>query len=332
MALPPRENSARDSAPSSFDCGAAAARLYVRAGAGWWNLSAEAFARALERSAAKRFAGAKPDAGSLDRYLESLELEDLALACACSEGIEKAWNKFISRYREELHSAARAIAGKQGDAAARELADSLFGELYGVPRGQGNSGGGTTRKPLFDYFHGRSRLGTWLRAILSQRYVDRIRDSARFSPLGDDGTDPRPIARRTVAIDPDPERAEYRDHAHRALEAALSELPAKDRLAIALYYSKQNTLAVTGEILGEHEATVSRRLERARRALRDAVENKLTADGLSAAQVARCFECGPEDGPFDLDRALAKPDGDSPSRADARVQPRIPQQSTRPAT
>lgn len=330
MALQPRENQAANTAPNGIDCTAAAARLYVRAGAGWWDLSVESFARALERSARKHFAGANPDPEAITRYLESLELEDLALACACSEGNDTAWNKFISRYREELHAAARVIAGKLGDAAARELADSLFGELYGVPRGQINSS--SARRPLFDYFHGRSRLGTWLRAILSQRHVDRVRESSRFESLDNDGSDPRPLSRRSVAADPDPERAQYRERTHAALESALAELSPRDRLAIALYYNKGNTLAVTGEILGEHEATVSRRLERARRVLRDVVEDKLRAAGLDNAQIARCFECALDDGSFDLDRALPNPDENQATRTSGRVAPSgTAAQTARPA-
>jgi DNA-directed RNA polymerase specialized sigma24 family protein len=34
-------------------------------------------------------------------------------------------------------------------------------------------------KSLFRYFQGRSSLATWLRAVLSQRYVDRIRANRR---------------------------------------------------------------------------------------------------------------------------------------------------------
>ncbi|HET9399330.1 MAG TPA: sigma-70 family RNA polymerase sigma factor [Candidatus Acidoferrales bacterium] len=320
MALQPRENLAGNAAPGGINCAPAAARLYVRAGAGWWNLSVESFGRALERSATKRFAGAHPDPETLNRYLESLELEDLALACACAEGNETAWNKFVSRYREELYAAAHAIARKGDDAAARELADSLFGELYGVPRGQQNPlQPGAVRRPLLDYFHGRSRLSTWLRAVLSQRYVDRLRESSRFEPLEEDRSNSHPSMRRRAANDPDPERAEYRERAHAALEEALAEVPAKDRLAIALYYSKGNTLAMSGEILGEHEATVSRRLERARRSLRDSVENKLRAAGLDEAQVARCFECALDDGSFNLDRALPGSDGHRPAHSGERA-------------
>ena len=60
---------------------------------------------------------------------------------------------------------------------------SLYAELYGVGRNPSASAlPEAKRRPLFDYYHGRSRLATWLRAILAQRYVDRWRASARLAP------------------------------------------------------------------------------------------------------------------------------------------------------
>ena len=43
---------------------------------------------------------------------------------------------------------------------AEELADSLFAELYGLSAEK--------RGSLLRYFHGRSSLKTWLRAVLAQ--------------------------------------------------------------------------------------------------------------------------------------------------------------------
>jgi hypothetical protein len=68
-------------------------RLYRQANAERWRVPADRFARALESSAGRAFAGrsGNPDARELERYLASLHLEDLALACACAAGDEQAW-------------------------------------------------------------------------------------------------------------------------------------------------------------------------------------------------------------------------------------------------
>ena len=156
-------------------------RLYRQAKADRWSVPLDAFATSLALSARHAFAGNHPAPAQLARYLDSLHLEDLALACACAEGIDTAWDHFVSTYRPGLYRAADAIDPSGG---AREAADALYAELFGLTVRDG------TRQSHFRYFHGRSSLATWLRAVLSQRYVDHIRSHARFEPLpADEGTD-----------------------------------------------------------------------------------------------------------------------------------------------
>src|SRR5262245_41198201 len=135
--------------------------LYGRAHAGRWGLPVDDFARALETSIGKAFAGDKTS-GDLRQYLGSPRLEELALACACAAGNEAAWDHFVVTYRPILYRAADALDSSGG---ARELADSLYADLYGWPDQKGE------RRSLFRYFHGRSTLATWLRAVLAQRQV-----------------------------------------------------------------------------------------------------------------------------------------------------------------
>ena len=126
-------------------------------------------------------------------YLESLHADDLALACACIDGHDGAWEHFIRELRPQLYHAARTIAGDDG----RELADSLYGELFGLPGKDGN------RRSLLVHYHGRSRLITWLRSVLVQRHIDRVRVTRRFEPLDDGesgGSAQRRRPRRRIRI------------------------------------------------------------------------------------------------------------------------------------
>src|SRR5262245_57327733 len=109
--------------------GASVERLYARANAGRWQLSIDDFTRALETSVTKAFAGKNPSGRELQRYIESLRLEDLALACACAAGHEAAWDHFVLEYRPVLYRAADALDPSGG---ARELADSLYADLFGL--------------------------------------------------------------------------------------------------------------------------------------------------------------------------------------------------------
>jgi RNA polymerase sigma-70 factor (ECF subfamily) len=272
-------------------------RLYRRSGATRWALSESDFAAALDRSITHRFEGQPPAPHDVHAYLESLHLDDLALACACARGHEPAWEHFVQEFRPALLRAAASCAPPD---LARELADSIYADLFGLEERHG------VRRSLFDYFHGRSSLASWLRAVIAQRVVDRARSARRFEPFPDDesalGSAPDTEA-------PDVDKSRYLSLGRSALSAALAALLPGDRLRLTLYYTQQLTLAAAGRVLGESEATVSRKLERTRRELRAAIERRLReVDRLSDAQVAACFKYTGTDAAFDLARTLPSPD------------------------
>jgi RNA polymerase sigma-70 factor (ECF subfamily) len=268
-------------------------RLYRLANGRKWRVPPDRFARALESSAARAFAGrslGSLDARELERYLASLHLEDLALACACAAGDEPAWEYFVLEQRPLLYRAADALDPGGG---ARDLADSLYADLFGLGTRAGE------RQSLFRYFHGRSSLTTWLRAVLAQRHVDRLRANRREEALPDEeSSSALPAPARPI----DPGRPRYLGLIRQALAQAVAHLASRDRLRLACYYAQELTLAQTGLVLGEHEATTSRQLARTRGAIRAAVERHLEVDsGLTRAEIAECFACVTEDaGPLDL--------------------------------
>src|SRR2546422_6867931 len=88
--------------------------LHAVAQASRWHLPLPPFAEALARSARKRFCGGAPTAKQIEDYLASLHLEDLALACACAEGIETAWEYFVKTYRGYLRASAGAPFVRRG--------------------------------------------------------------------------------------------------------------------------------------------------------------------------------------------------------------------------
>lgn len=262
--------------------------LYDEACGARWGVPREMFAAALEASA-RHMLSERRESKDVERYIRSLHLADLALACACSLGDDSAWDHFIREHRPALYRAASALV--RGDA-ARELADSLYAELYGVRAGREG------RQSLFRYFHGRSSLSTWLRAILAQRHLDRVRAGRRLEPLDEEV--PQSVARGAVDVEC-PRLLTLLD---RALRASVARLAPKERLRLRAYYAQDLTLAEIGRITGEHEATVSRQLAKTRRSIRAAIETFLREEaGLTADGVARCFECALEDpGTLDVSR------------------------------
>jgi RNA polymerase sigma factor (sigma-70 family) len=290
-------------------------RLLAESNNSSWRLSREAFEAALERSARKQFCGGMPSLQKLEEYLGALHLNDLVLAASCAEGSAPAWEHFVAAYRGYLRAAAGAILHcSAAEPAACELADSLFADLYGLRDGKRSD------SSLFRYFHGRSSLKTWLRAILAQRHVDAIRSGRRFTEL--DGEErssreaahaPSPGRALPLQIEPDPHRERYVALFTRALRVAMGLLDQRDLQRLRLYYSQEQTLAEIGRVLGEHESSVSRNLERVRRELRHSVEEILRKGqipdngsapepGLSEQEIALCLQYASEDAPIDLDK------------------------------
>jgi RNA polymerase sigma-70 factor, ECF subfamily len=295
--------------------------IYAQSQAGRWGVLRERFAAALERSAKKALTPGAVTPQKLEEYLRALHLEDLALATACAEGSEAAWEHFFATYRAYLRAAAAAILRcNAGSAEACDLADSLFSELYGLTGGKG------AERSLFRYFHGRSSLKTWLRAVLAQRHIDSIRAGRRFEELGEDETgDGRPKTLLGPQMQPgDPHRERYVASFTRALHTALERLEPQEKERLRLYYAEEKTLAEIGRLLGEHESSVSRHLDRARRDLRQAVEDVLRhgigaangfafQPGLSDAEIALCFEYSAGDNPIDLEKLLPRSKSPGPA-------------------
>lgn len=282
--------------------------LYAGSRAQEWGLTRSQFAAALARSIGKRFAQTPVDRKGLEEYLELLHMDDLVLATACMEGSESAWEFFFGTYRGYLRAAAGSIMkGSRVGADAQELADSLFADLFGLVDGKRGEAS------LFRYFHGRSSLKTWLRAILAQRHIDRLRQSRRWESLErEDGEEEKSVAAHiTPTPSPDPRRGHYLRRFLLALTESLAALNPHDRTRLELYYAREKTLAEIGYLFEEHESSTSRHLERTRRELRSKIEECLRTGRhagkplpnfrpMSDAEIALSFQYAAEDVPIDF--------------------------------
>jgi RNA polymerase sigma factor (sigma-70 family) len=275
------------------------ARLYAQSRAATWNISTERFEAALIASLVHAKAKSNDAATNAEQYLSALHLEDLALAVACASGHEDAWDHFVKEHRPLLQRAALAIDPANG----AELADSLFSDLFS--------------QSLFRYFHGRAKLSTWLRAVIAQRHVDRVRVMKREEPLPDD--DAGPVAAGSQAANTD--HARFLLALREALAAVTAALAPKDRLRMKLYYAQDMTLAAIGRMLGEHEATVSRQLSRTRKEIRLATEARLrTHHGFEDRTLIECLQSVSADaGELDLAEVFGLPSPRKNARADRSI-------------
>jgi RNA polymerase sigma-70 factor (ECF subfamily) len=272
----------------------ALASLCRRAGAARWNVSDESIRDAAWRGAR---ATAAVDRAAIDSFLDAIHAEDLGLAIACQSGEAAPWEHFIVTFRPALYAAARAIAGDE--VRGRELADSLWAEMYGMEIREGR------RRSILSYFHGRSSLLTWMRAVLAQRHVDYIRSQSRLQPL-DDRPEHELADQRIEHTDAaGSDRARYVAMLGRALDGALKSLAPRDRMRMAYYYRHDLPLREIGRLMDEHESTVSRRLARTRDHLKHEIERTLRdGDNLSQDQIRLCYDFAAGDLQLDLSRAL----------------------------
>jgi RNA polymerase sigma-70 factor (ECF subfamily) len=201
-----------------------------------------------------------------------LQADDLCLIIACERGDENAWNDLVERFTATVRSAARSASSNED--AAEDLAQSIWAELYGLRTRKD----GTPASKLA-YYSGRGSLAGWLRAVVGQLAVDTFRKQSRLVQTEED-TDLDRLAHdasvgEVFAGIPNPEESMSNRFAQadmqQALNKAVQELAAEDRLLVKLYYFDDLRLREAGAVLGVHEATASRRLTRIQTDLRKRV-------------------------------------------------------------
>src|SRR5580704_6407663 len=234
---------------------ALAAALYERSGAAAYGLSVERFAVILDEILHKHYLPNSTHASLQQKadFCAGLRVEELALARACAAGNEQAWQDFISRYRQKLHSMALHIT--RDGAHAADLADSLFADLYGV-----NARDGVRQSKLMSYT-GRGSLEGWLRTVMAQEFINRYRKQKRTVSLEEQTDEGVQFAAAGTDPGSTPDSASQ-PQLEAATDRALAELSAEDRFTLAAYYLDGRTLAEIAGMLGLHESSVSRRLDR----------------------------------------------------------------------
>jgi RNA polymerase sigma-70 factor, ECF subfamily len=224
--------------------------------------------------------GAVATPAQIAAFWRSLQLPDLSLAHACALGRESAWQQFMTSYKDVLIQAATAITSSA--AQGRELADSLYADLFGV-----TERGAVRRVSPLAYYSGRGSLKGFLRATLAQRNVDRHRRTDRETSLT---TEDLPAASVNPAPTPD-----MLSRLSQTLGATLGSLAEEDRFLLSAWFLDRRTLLEISRVLGVHEATVSRRLQRLTSRLHEALLGNLQTSGLSRAAAEEALAIDPRD-------------------------------------
>ena len=192
-------------------------------------------------------------------------------------------------YREKLYSTAIAIA--RDESIGRELADSLYADLFGT----------RTRKDgqricKLDSYTGRGSLEGWLKAVLAQEHVNGFRIRRKLVAFDETQTSASPPAF------PTPERTKLAQ----ATDIALAELSPEQRFVLAAYYLDGHTLAAVARMLNVHESTVQRRLEKTIRTLRERIVAQLRKEGISKRAAEEMLDLDVRDLGVDVRSRLAQ--------------------------
>ena len=286
--------------------------LHAKAGCERIGLTRESFAVILCEVGTKYCVGAETDARA---FLLSLRVDELALARACVAGNNSAWEIFLTKYREKLYLSALRIARE--DSAARELADGLYADLYGTTTREGQ------RVSKLASYTGRGSLEGWLRTVLAQEYVNRYRRTKRLVSLEEESEE----GVQFRAPEPDPVTPADNRLA-RATDAVLASLPAEDRMVLSAYYLDGRTLAEIARMLGVHESTISRKLDKLAKTLRKQIIASLTQCGMSRRQAEEAMETDVRDLQVNLRHSLQQglaQETSPPAFSEKRVEARVPE-------
>ena len=259
-----------------------------------WGFDHSEFEGILLNIGAKYLSSGAP-VGEAATFFQGLRVEELALARGCAAGNERAWEVFLTRYRERLYEMALGVAREA--ATARELADSIYADLYGV-----NSRGERISK-LASYT-GRGSLEGWLRTVLAQEFVNRYRKRRKTTSLDEEVEEGRQFAANgsaEVSVEQSPDA-----RIPEAVDAVLAGLSPEDRYVLASYYLDGRTLAEVARSLRVHESTISRRVDKLARGLRKEILSELGRRGMTRRQAEEALDTDVRDLRVDLRTRLAQ--------------------------
>jgi RNA polymerase sigma-70 factor (ECF subfamily) len=266
--------------------------LYTRSGADGFGMSAEQFAALIDEVAAKSLPAAASQPARVE-FCRILRLEELVLARACAAGNERAWEVFLLRYREKLYDIARQITRE--DSTGRELADSVYADLFGTRMREGE------RVSRLTYYGGRGSLDGWLRTVLAQEFVNTYRKQRRLVSLDEESEEgaqfAAAVSNPVVPADPRLENA---------LDEALRSLAAEERFILASYFLDGRTLAQIARALTVHESTISRKVEKLTNGLRKQIVKNLVRQGMSRRQAEEALNADVRDLALDIRASLAQ--------------------------
>ncbi len=175
-------------------------------------------------------------------------VDDAALLALAGRGDEAAFRTLVERHVSLAMGVARRML--RDDAEAEDVAQEAFLRLW-------RSG---ERLDIAE--HG---LGPWLRRVVSNLCIDRVRSGRRLVIVPEIPEEAEPVHQSKTS-----EGAEL----SRRVDAALKDLPERQRLALTLFHFEGMSQAEVGTVMGVSGEAVESLLARARRGLKEALRGE----------------------------------------------------------
>jgi RNA polymerase sigma-70 factor (ECF subfamily) len=196
------------------------------------------------------------------------DLDDRALVALALQRDEAAIRLIMQRHNRRLYRVARSVLGD--DAEAEDVVQEAYVRAF----------------THMDSFRGEARLSTWLTRIALNEALGRLRQRRPTTELHEiDAMDEQGEARVIFlpsARQDNPEASVARAEVRRLLERAVDQLPVPFRSVFVMRDIEEMSVEETASQLGLRPETVKTRLHRARRLLRQAL-NETLASGLADA-------------------------------------------------
>jgi RNA polymerase sigma-70 factor (ECF subfamily) len=192
------------------------------------------------------------------------DLDDGALVELACRSDRAAFREIMQRHNRQLFRVARSVLRHDGEA------EDVVQEAY--VRAFSHLG----------KFRGEARLSTWLTRVVLNEALGRLRqrrpvvDLACVDSINDQG-EARVLYLPSARQDSDPEAAAARADVRRLLERAVDRLPDPFRTVFVLRDIEEMSVEETASHLGLRPETVKTRLHRARRLLRQSLNESLSS-------------------------------------------------------
>ena len=205
------------------------------------------------------------------------DLDDEALVALARRRDEAAFRLIMQRHNRRLYRVARGIVGN--DAEAEDVVQETYVRAF----------------THLDGFRGVARLSTWLTRIALNEALGRIREQRPTTNLDhldaiNEQGEARVIFLPSARQDSNPEASAARAEVRRLLERAVDQLPDPFRSVFVMRDIEEMSVEETASHLGIRVETVKTRLHRARRLLRQSLNDTLASTLVDAFPFAgaRC--------------------------------------------